>query len=533
MEKKKIVRQGFLQGALIITIANLAVKLIGALFKIPLTRFILGAEGIGIYNASYTIYNALFVISTAGLPVAISKMISESYVKGDMTELKNTYKAAQRLLLVVGIVCSMILFFGANSFATYIGTPNAKLAILAMAPSLFFVAIMSVYRGFFQGMSNMLPTAVSEAIESFGKLVAGLFLAYIFLPMGEKYSAAGAIVGVSTGTFIAACFLLIYYKKHSAAIFANLKDDKNVKTEPRKNIYARLIKLAVPITLGASVFTLASVIDLTMIMRQLAGLGFNETQRTTMYGYYSGYAVTMFNLPPTLITSLSISIVPVVASAIVKNKIAEARTAAETALRITLLFALPCAVGMSVLSEPILNLVYDDVNAAPLLTVLSYGIIFVSIVMVSNAIIQAYGKPWLPVINMFIGGMVKVVTNYVLVGNIDININGAPYGTVFCYFVTALLNLIVIHKLLHPNYGFGFVIKAILSVALMGLSVNFVYDMLSGMAIRYEFSLFLAILVGVFAYLLLMILLKVIKKQDVEAMPGSSKILKIMGKFIG
>ncbi len=530
LDNVKIKKQSFLKGALILGVANILVKLIGALFKIPLTRFILGAKGIGIYNTSYTIYNALFVIATAGLPVAISKMISEANAKNNYAELQKTYKAAYRLLLVIGIICSMALLFGASLFADFIEAPLATKAILAMAPSLFFVSIMSVYRGLFQGMSNMVPTAVSETIEAVCKLVVGLALAAVLMPYGEDFSAAGAIVGVSTGTFFAACFLMFYYRKTSVLIVDRIKEQNSVALSSYKQLYARLIKLAVPITIGASVFTLASVIDLTMIMKQLAGLGFDETQRSTMYGYYSGYAVTMFNLPPTVITSLSISIVPVIASAMISNKIKTARQSAETALRITFLFALPCAIGMSVLSHPILELVYNDANAAPLLEVLSYGIIFVSIVMVGNAIIQAYGKPWLPVINMCVGGLVKIITNFILVGNININIYGAPYGTVFCYLVTATLDLIVIHKLLKPNYGFWFVLKSILSVILMGISVAFIYELL--LPYSYQLALFSAILVGIIVYFALIIILKVIKKQDVEVMPGGDKLQKLLGNFI-
>lgn len=530
LNKSKLTKQTFLQGALVVAVANIVVKIIGALFKIPLTRLILKADGIGIYNSSYTIYNALFVISTAGLPVAISKVISEANASGNYAELKKTYKVAQRLLLIIGLVSSLTLLVGAQMFANYIKAPRAALAILAMAPSLFFVSLLSSYRGFFQGMGNMIPTAISEFIEASGKLFVGLALAYFLIPFGEEYSAAGAILGVSTGTFIAACFMMVYHKKALKEIDFKIKETGVKPVNSTKKLYSRLIRLAVPITLGASVFTLASVIDLTMIMRQLARLGFGEVERSRMYGYYSGYAVTMFNLPPTVITSLSISIVPVIAAAIVKNNILEARRSTETALRITFLFSLPCAVGMSVLSEPILNLIYDDINAAPLLAVLAYGIIFVSLVMVSNAVIQAYGKPWIPVFNMLIGGLVKVVTNYVLVGNIDININGAPYGTVLCYFVTASLDLIVIRKYLNPNYGLDFVIKTVFSAAIMGISVYFTYSKL--FSFGYVIALLAGIFVGVVVYFILLLVTKAIKKQDVSAMPGAEKLMKLMKNFV-
>lgn len=524
-------KQSFLQGALIIAIAHVFVKIIGALFKIPLTRFILGPDGIGIYNSSYTIYNVLFIVSTAGLPVAISKMVSESIAKNNYNEALKIFKVSKIILFILGVAGFAILLFGANAFAEFLKIPSACAAIIAMAPSLFFVSIMSAYRGFYQGMSNMMPTALSEVIEAGGKMFVGLLLAYIFLQYGVEYAASGAILGVSTGTFFAAIFLIIYWYKVRPNIKKMCsKDDK--ATSSTKSIASRLIKLAVPITLGASVFTLASVIDLTMIMRQLASLGFDEDARKTMYGYYSGYAVTMFNLPPTIIASLAVSIVPAISTALAKRDAVTATKTVETAIRITFLIALPCAIGMSVLSGPILNFAFGDTGAELLLKILAYGVIFVSIVMVANAIIQAKGNVWVPVINMCIGGIVKVVVNYILVGNINININGAPIGTVLCYLTTAVLNIIAINKYFSPKYGVSFFVKTIISAIVMGICAISIYDMLFNLISSNTISLVLSVLVAACIYFVLIILLKAVNQQDIEAMPYGDKLSKLLKKYL-
>ena len=526
----KVKKQGFLQGALIIAIAHVIVKIIGALYKIPLTRFILGPDGIGIYNSSYTIYNVLFIVSTAGLPVAISKMVSESIAKENYNEALKIFKVSRVILFILGVLGFCILLFGANAFAEFLKIPSAGIAMMAMAPSLFFVALMSAYRGFYQGMSNMMPTAISEVIEASGKMFVGLLLSYLFLSYGTEYAASGAILGVSTGTFIAALFLMLYWFKLRPEVKKLCKSDQ--KTTKSKTIAINLIKLAVPITLGASVFTLASVIDLTMIMRQLASLGFDEDARTTMYGYYSGYAVTMFNLPPTIIASLAVSIVPAVSVALVKKDFVSATKTVETAIRITLLIALPCAVGMSVLSGPILNLAFGDTGAELLLKILAYGVIFVSVVMVANAIIQAKGKVWIPVINMCIGGLVKIVVNYILVGNINININGAPVGTVLCYLTTATLDLIAIHKYFAPDYGIGFIVKTIASVVLMGFCADASYNLMIGITSSNSISLMVSIILSAIVYFALLLVLKTIKKQDVLAMPRGEMLAKLLKKFL-
>ncbi len=524
-------KQGFLQGALILAIANILVKIIGACYKIPLRRFILGPDGMGIYNASYNIYNVLFVVATAGLPVAISKMISESAAKGNYLEVNKIYKISRMVLFIIGIIGSATLLIGATVFTSFIKTQQATRGIMALSPCIFFVAIMSVYRGFNQGMSNMVPTAMSEVIESFGKLILGLVLAYVLLPMGKSVSAAGAILGVSTGSFLSAAYLFIYQTKLNKEIKKKIKESPKQNCRSNKEIFVRLVKLAVPITIGASVFTLASFIDLMMIMRQLAGLGFDEATRTTLYGYYSGDAVTLFNLPPTVITALCISIVPAIASAMVKGDKLGAKKTTETAIRMTLMFALPCGVGMSVLSGPILTVVMGDSGAETLLSILAYGSIFVSIVMISNSVLQSLGKVWLPVIHMCIGGAVKVIVNYILVGNINININGAPVGTDCCYLVTAMLNLISIHRCIRPNYGINFILKSLLSVVIMGAAAYFTFNLLAPM-LGTTLSLAVAILFAAIIYFSLLILTRAIKKQDILAMPKSEKILKIFGKFI-
>lgn len=529
-------KQGFLQGAAILAVANILVKVIGMFFKIPLRRLI-GAEGMGIYTAAYSLYNIMFVVATAGLPVAISKMVSESVAKNNWQETRKIYNIAKTVLFLIGLIGTAILFFGSNILAENLGIKSSATAIRALAPSLFFVSVLSVNRGMCQGLSNMVPTAISETIEASGKLFIGLLLAYILMPLSLEYGVAGAILGVTTGTFIAAAFMFINNRFVKKGIGEKIKLTGERKVASAKVILKKLIRLAVPITIGASVFTLASTIDLFMIMRQLESLGFDEVTRKAMYGYYSGDAVTMFNLPPSVITALSVSIVPAIASAFVKKDLPSTRNSTETAVRITLLFALPCAIGMSVLSEPILHLVMGDSGAKELLSILSYGIIFVCLVLVSNAILQAMGKVWTPVIHMAIGGAVKVIVNYILVGNMAINIKGAPVGTVLCYLVTASLNLISIHKYIRPSYGIGYIAKTVISTALMGVLSYYSYHYLNLLfpvdgTIGLALSLVISIGVGVVSYFGLLLVTKAIKRQDILAMPKSDKILKVLGRFL-
>lgn len=523
-------KQGFVQGALILAAASLIVKIIGAVYKIPLRRFILDAEGIGLYNSAYTIYNVLFIIATAGIPVAISKMVAESLAKENYKETVKIYNVSKILLTVIGFIGSSVMFFGAGVFSQLISAPSAKYSIMALAPSLFFVCIMSAYRGFNQGLSNMLPTAVSEIMESSGKLVLGLVLAYLMLPFGKKFSAAGAILGVSTGTFIGAAYLFIHNRNNKKELKNLIKNNAEQKQRSTNEIIKRLLTLAIPITIGSTVFTLATVIDLGMIMNQLKSLGYDEATRVQMYGYYASDAVTMFNMPTTIISTLGVSLVPAIAGAMALNNKREARRTAETALRLTIMLAAPCAVGMSVLSEPILNLAYGDVGATNILKILSLGIIFLSLVMITNSILQSMGKVWIPIGNMAVGAVIKIFVNYMLVGNPQIHINGAPVGTVLCYAVTSILNLIALRKTLKPDMEISFIIKEIIVTGVMGVSAYALYEAVR--SIDYKIALLLAVAVAVGVYFSGLIILKAIRKEDVDSMPGAEKIHKIIGRFL-
>ncbi len=524
-------KQGFVQGALIIAIAGILVKIIGAVYKIPLRKFILGADGIGIYTAAYTIYNVLFIVATAGIPVAISKMVAESVATKNYRETNKIYSVAKVLLTIIGLVGSSIMFFGAQTFASFIRAEPAAYAIMALSPSLFFVCVMSIYRGFNQGLGNMLPTAVSEIIEALGKLVLGLALAAVMLPMGKQFSAAGAILGVSTGTFIGAVYMFIYNTRNKKEIKKLMGTSVEEQVRSSKEILVKLLKLAVPITLGATVFTMATFIDLGMIMRQLEAIGFDEATRIQLYGYYAGDAVTMFNMPNVVITGMSVSVVPAIAGAIALGNKKEARLTAATALRLTLIFAVPCAVGMSILSAPILNLLMGDFGGAKLLSILAYGIIFLSLVMVTNSILQSIGKVWVPIVHMAIGAAVKVIVNYILVGNPAINIHGAPIGTDLCYLVTAGLNLLALKKYLDTSVGMGNVLKIGGSALVMGVATYFVYDLTKGVT-DYKIALVVAIGLAVVLYFAGLILFKGITKEDVSSMPGAEKINKIIGRFL-
>ena len=517
-------KQTFMKGALILMIANIIVKVIGAAFKIPLT-YILGEEGMALFSTSYNVYTWLFIVATAGIPVAISRMISETRAKGNFAEVEKIRKVSFSLLFVIGIAGTAILFFGAEAFAKLLDNPDAKLGIMAISPAILFVSFMSAYRGYFQGHQNMLPTAVSEVSEAVGKLVIGFVCAYMFVSKGVIYSSAGAVFGVAMGGLLGFATLFIAFLRKKPN-----KEQSRGFSRSNGTILKELIVIAVPITLGASVFSLTSLIDVAMIMRNLRSSGFSYQEAKILYGSYTGYAVPLFNLPPTLISAITISIVPTIAKALAQKDMKTARQNASTSLQITLLFSLPCAVGMSVLSKPILDLVYNNTNASSTLAVLAVAIVFVSLVMVTNAVLQSAGKERVPVINMLIGGVVKILINNYLVKNPDINILGAPIGTISCYAVILVLNMITIVRVIKLDFPFvQNILKPVVSAGLMGVCSYFVFDFASPLGSK--IALIVSIASAVVVYGVSLLIMKGITEELLLSVPGLSRFAPILKKL--
>ncbi len=559
----------FLQGALILAGANLLVKIIGALFKVPLYNLI-GEDGSGIFNVAYQIYTFMFIIATAGFPIAVSKMVAESIARGDEYDARRIFQTATFLLGVIGLIGSTVLYVFADSLAAFLGNPDSAMGIRVIAPGVFFVSLVSAYRGYFQGKQNMYPTAGSEVVEASAKLIIGIVAAMAFMNMAinipgtssgfsshsrTMYSATGAIFGVTAGTFLALVLMLIIFsckEKRIKPVFGQ-------SIRPRSDILKNLIKIAIPITIGASVSSLTSLVDLATIMNRLVvnpdvfdsyahlfaegteffgkaieegweGITLLQKKANSLYGVYTGQAQTMFNLPLTIVVGISMSIVPAISTALAEKKTETAQSMTSSVLRITMLFALPCAMGFFVLSSPILRLLYSDANAGYLLQKLAFAVPFVALVSVSNSVLQSYGKVYYPVFNMLIGGVVKVFMNYTLIP--VWGIDAAPIATAACYGMIAVLNLVCIVRMLKAKINIiDLVIKPMCAALVMGAVVSVVYNALSVLLPGSRLVTIAAIGVGVMVYAVAVILVKALKRDDVLNLPKGEKIAGLMEKY--
>ena len=609
----------FFGGAAILAVGILVVKLIGMFYKIPLLN-IIGEQGSADFNNAYNIYSVLLTISTAGLPVAVSKLVSEADALGRRNQVRRTFRLALALFLILGVLSFLVMFFGSEQLAGLMNDSMAAPGIRALAPAVICVGCLSAFRGYAQGHGSMTPTAVSQIIEALCKLTVGLGLAYWLVGHGAdaSHAAAGAITGVTVGTIVALAYMLMNFLI-TRSQEPQLADDR--PDEP-STILKHLLMIAVPITISSSMVGIVTVIDTSLVQGQLqrallenqdtwnlygnfvdftsleealsawqaalpdgsavsmslldqyaaqaealrdqqsaltdlqsASLELHaalENISRTLYGNYSG-ALNIYNLPTSLMAAVTAAVIPAVSGALARRDRRGAGRITGSALRISALAACPMAVGLFVLGEPIMALIFPNLNpqlAGPLLSTLGLATLFVCMMLVCNSILQAHGFVSLPVIIMVAGGVVKIITNYNVVIQPTIGIYGAPMGNILCFALCMTLDLVVMSRILprRPRYIQVFA-KPLAASALMGLGAWAVYGLMSKLfeatgifmsadPVTHEVlglsrtgnaaATLLAILVAVVIYGVLVIALRAITKDDLMLMPKGEKIARML-----
>ncbi|MBQ8390810.1 MAG: polysaccharide biosynthesis protein [Oscillibacter sp.] len=528
-------KQSFLGGAAILASAVAVVKLIGAFYKLPLNN-ILGDVGKTYFNTAYEIYSVLLTLSTAGLPLAISKLTSQAQAQGRENEKRKILRVALVLFFVIGAVGSLFMFTCAQDLAHFQNNASAFLSIRALSPAVFCVCLLACIRGYTQGQGNMTPTATSQVLEALCKLGLGLPLAWYLLRMGAglEAGAAGAIFGVTVGTVVSLLFLAVYLLRHRTA--APALD----VTSRSSDLVKAILAIGIPITISDSAMSIITVVDTKIILGQLQpGLGLTEEAAAALKGQYS-WAMDMVNMVASFVYPVTTSLIPAAAALFTKKDYAGADRTISTGFRLLALLALPAGVGLSVLSTPIMRLVLPAQREAawysgPHLQVLGIACIFICIMILTNAVLQTYGKEKLPIFTVIVGGVVKVVMNYFLVGDPTINIHGAKYSTLACYVVIAGLNLFFVWKYSprKPKYLSIFA-KPVLASALMGLSAKAVYSVAGGVlraSTSYggnAIATLVAIVAAVGVYAVLVIALRILRAEDVQNIPHGKKIAKLL-----
>lgn len=532
-------KQNYLHGAAILTAGVVIMKILGAIYKIPLQN-ILGDTGYGYFNAAYVIYNVLLTISTAGFPVALSRLIAEANTLGRPLQARRTFGVASWLLFALGFVLSaLMLIFPTGMAELLVSQPEISLCVSALAPAVLLVCLTSAFRGYIQGYGNMKPTTVGQVLEVLVKVVFGLALAIYLTRLGKDLPSrtAGAILGVTAGALAAllymlACYIKGYRKTSLTAVSENRETPDSVGST-----LGRFLKIGIAITLGASVMSIISLIDTKLINMQLPYVeGIGPEMSKVLYGCYSAMQ-TLFNLPAAFITPMVIAVVPAISAAVSAGNDKEVGFVTEGSLRISSVVAMPMGVGLSVLSLPIVHILYPETHAIGpvILAYLGVASFFVCIGLVTNAILQANGNEKLPIISMVAGGAVKIAFNLLLVGRPEINILGAPIGTIACYIVICAMNCVFIRRKMKypPQYSRVF-LRPLAGSAVMGAAALGSYSLLSrllgGGLSRMTDTLVLcaAILIAVLVYTVLTVLTRAVTLEDMKLIPKGEKLARLL-----
>ncbi len=524
-------KQTFLHGAALLAMATAIVKIIGAFYKIPL-KMIIGDQGYGYFVTAYDIYTVLLLISTAGLPIAMSRMISQASALGNYNQVRRVYATARGIFLGLGAVSTALMMAFSHQLAAFQKQPDAWAAIFCLGPCALLMCIMSTNRGFFQGQGDMRPTSNSQILEAVFKLFVGLALAYAVMKATKQvgYAAGAAILGVTVSCLVSA----IYLKSKQRPAYRDLPASGDTPQSYGATA-KQLLAIAVPITIGSAGLQVLTVIETNLYMGQLLSAnGMSQNTADITKGIYN-MCQTVFNMPCSFMVPITTSVLPAITAMLATKDYTGAKSTTESAARITGLLALPCAVGLTVLAQPVMGLLggYSGESlalAGTILGVLGINVFFYGIIQYTNVVLQSHGHAHIPVINTLLCGGMKLIVVYVLVGNPRIGIVGAPVGMLLCYACIGAMNLIAIYRVVPQKTAIlRNLLRPVLPAALMGVGVWGAYRLLGAAGVDSTVILCGApVALGVAIYLFGVVIFKAIRREDCLLLPKGDKISRFL-----
>lgn len=503
-------RQSLIKGTMILGAATIFARFLGLFFRIPLQALI-GDQGMGYYQMSYPLYMT-FVALASGVPIAMSKLIAEFNAKNDVHAVKQILKETLMIMIPIGAVASMIMLFFSKGIITALKWDSKSyysFMVISIAP--IFVCIMCTLRGFFQGMQNMTYTGISQIVEQIGRVVCGVLFAYLLVPKGIEYAAGGAAFGTVVGGVLGSLYLMINY----------IRVRKEFPKLPRKrgnSMIPLIAQAALPVSIGAAVGTIMSLIDSVVVPQRLLVAGYSAQDSAVLYGQLTGKAVTLQNIPLAVSMALCAALVPIVSEAYATFRTVELKRRVEMVYKLSFVIGIPSFLGLYFLAKPIMALVFmKDVAGFEILKFLSISIPFIIITQTTTSLLQSCGRYMLPVYNLGVGCIVKVILSYVFVAQSNVNIYGAVIGTIFGYITTALLNYIQVSKILKIKFSLVEVLlKPLMASLIMIILVVFSYNNVYNYTMSNGISCLVSIIVGVAVFSVLIIILGVFSMEDIR-----------------
>ncbi len=539
-QRKKSRAGSFLMQGSILAIAGILVRLIGMVYRIPLTN-IIGEKGMGVYSTAYTIYNILLLISSYSLPVAVSRLVAARISVGQYRNARRVFFGAVGFAAVSGTLACALTFFGADFFATTLmGMPEAGFAIKTLAPTILIMAFLGVLRGYFQGHGTMVPTAVSQVAEqvinALISVLAGWLLFRVGTGMdaggeefyGPSYGAAGGTIGTGAGALTALLFCLMVFCMFQRVERSKCRRDRTANQETYSRIARLLVMTVVPVLVSTTVYQISSLVD------QAIFAAYWNADYTELWGAYSSKYNLLVHVPVAVASSLASSIIPALSGAVAKKKRTEVVYKTGTAIRFNMAIAFPATVGLTVLASPIMNLLFsgDNTEAANMMMVGSTAVLFYSLSTITNSILQGIGSIWIPVKNSLISLALHIGLLALLLWVFHLDIYGVVFANIFFALCVCILNNLSIKRLLHYRQEMLKTFAApLFSSVVMGVFAFLSYRLLFQLSGRNWLSILAAVVVAVVVYGVLLILTKGVDEVDLMSMPKGRSLIALAKKL--
>lgn len=530
----------FIKQAAILAAASLLVRFLGFIYRLPLTNMI-GDEGNAIYAGGYYIYTFLLILSSAGLPAAISKLVSERIALKQYRNAHRVFQAALAISTSLGAFFAILLFLTAHQMANLIGIPDSYYSILTLCPTLVIVAIMSVFRGYFQGMHTMVPTAISQIIEQVFNAFFSVYLAWVFLSVNVPegltknipLASAGGTMGTGIGALAGLVVVIFAYSLIRPYLLWRAERCRQPYEESKRQLIGRVLQTAWPIIAGTAVFSITNLIDMGMVVNILQTTGFSEAEASALYGQLSGKYVTLTTLPVTISTAIATAVLPSIAASVKLREKKQVRRKMALTYRISMIISVPAAVGISALGPQIIQMLFPRASdGGMLLTVGGISIIFLALCQTSTGILQGIGHIKVPVVGAILGAITKVILNLLLIRIPSINVLGAVLSTTGCYLVAAVFNVIMLSRKTGTRFDFmGSFLKPVIGSVAMAAGTLGSYHLFFALIGSNTIATLLAICVAVAVYGLVMLLIKGIMEEDLQTVPGGGKLIRIFKRL--
>ncbi len=520
----------FVNVALIYSATLIVVKIIGAVYKIFLGN-VLTDTGTSYYAFVYPYFNAMLAITTVGFPAAIAKITAQYLAEDNLLGAEQLFAVMKRFLLIIGFASTALLFVAAPFITALGGNPKATLSMQAISLALVVVAYMSAYRGFFQGHSNLFPFGMSQIADQIGRVGVGFFLAVALLKYGDQYAAAGATFAATLGTTFGLLTLLFFRKRYEKA--NGIKAVVKVKISEHRAEIKRVVIIAIPIIIGAMVMPMVNMIDTLIVINRLEGIGYSAKTAKEFYSYHAYFTASLINFPQVLFTAIQASLLPAVAFAIAAKNGKAVGNTIKTGIKIALIVGVPAAIGLSILAQPIIMLLYPTkpnviLYTPGILSIAALALIPLSLFQATTGILQGMEKQQLPAFNLMIGALFKIIVCYILVGIPGIGVKGAAISTLLAFLIAAVLNVRVLFKYQRPDYNIvNISVRPLLSALVMGAIVWLTFNGVAAV-VGFKLATLLSIAAGILVYGALVIVSKALDVDDLEYLPGKKYLSKVI-----